>query len=249
MDWQAQAIVLSVRPHGETSAIVSVMTRNHGRYAGLVRGARSRTRRSVLQPGNLVSAHWRARLSEHLGTLTVEPAKSRAALVIADPLRLAALTTAIALIETSLPERDPHAALYDGLQAIIEVLGAGEAAHPLEWLPGMVSFERGLLSDMGFPLDLEQCAVTGVVEELAFVSPKTGRAVSEAGAGTFKDRLLPLPAFLAPQGPKPDMQSIAQALDLTGHFLAKIIYAPHGVDLPEARARFVDRVKKAANQI
>lgn len=249
MDWQAQAIILSVRPHGETSAIVSVMTRNHGRYAGLVRGARSRTRRSMLQPGNLVGAQWRARLSEHLGTMVLEPAKSRAALVMNDPLRLAALTTAIALIETALPERDPHAALYDGLQAIIEVLGAGEAAHPLEWLPGMVAFERGLLSDMGFPLDLDHCAVTGSQEALAFVSPKTGRAVSTAGAGTYKDRLLPLPAFLGPGAKLPDMPSIAQALDLTGHFLSRIIYAPHGVDVPEARARFVDRVKKAANQI
>ena len=164
-------------------------------------------------------------------------------------MRLAALTTAIALIETALPERDPHAALYDGLQAIIEVLGAGEAAQPLDWLPGMVAFERGLLSDMGFPLDLNECAVTGAVEGLTHVSPKTGRAGSKAGAGNYQDRLLPLPGFLSPNGPPADMKSIAQAFDLTGYFLQKIVYTPHGVELPEARARFIDRVKKAANQI
>ncbi|MGB1087520.1 MAG: DNA repair protein RecO, partial [Alphaproteobacteria bacterium] len=236
MDWQADAVVLGVRSHGESSAIVSVMTRDHGRYSGLVRGARSRRLRSVLQPGNLVAAHWRARLSEHLGTLTVEPSKSRAALVIADPLRLAALTSVISLVETAVPERDPHSAIHDGLSAVIEVLGAGEAANPLAWLPGIIAFERGLLADMGFPLALDECAVTGLSTGLAYVSPKTGRAVSEEGAGTYKDRLLPLPGFLTPVEQVPTANQILQALDLTGHFLARIIYAPHGVDLPEARA-------------
>lgn len=247
MEWHAEAIVLSVRPHGETSAIVSVMTRDHGRYAGLVRGARSRTLRAALQPGNRVKGHWRARLSEHLGTLTVEPTRARVALVIGDPLRLAATNAALALVETAIAERDPHTALYDGLSAILEIIAEDENTQtPLDWLTAYVAFERGLLHDMGFALALEECAVTGVKTALTHVSPKTGRAVCEAEARPYKAKLLELPTFLATASAPDEMKDIRQALDLTGFFLNKIVYAPHGSEPPEARARFYDRVRKTA---
>lgn len=247
MEWRAEAVVLSVRPHGETSAIVSVMTRDHGRYAGLVRGARGRSLRAALQPGNRVKAHWRARLSEHLGTLTVESTRARIALVIGDPLRLAASNAALALVETAIAERDPHAALYDGLSAILEIIAEDENTEsPLDWLTAYIAFERGVLHDMGFALALEECAVTGAKNELTHVSPRTGRAVCEAEARPYKQKLLPLPAFLANASAPDSVDEITEALDLTGYFIGKIIYAPHGSDLPEARTRFSNRLHKFA---
>lgn len=238
MDWTDEGIVLAARRHGESAAVCSLLTAEHGRHAGLVRGGAGRRQRGVLQPGNRVRAHWRARLPEHLGTYTVELCDAGAARVIDDPARLAALSAACALSEAALPEREPHGRVYNGLCALLESLSADEG-----WAAGYVAWELALLGDLGFGLDLGSCAATGRNDQLAYVSPKSGRAVSLAAGEPYRDRLLALPAFLiggASAGPM--AEDVAAGLRLTGHFLEHHVLAPAGRGLPPARRRFVERV-------
>lgn len=237
MDWHDEGILLALRPHGETSAIAEVFTRGHGRHAGVVRGGASRRQKGVLQPGAQLAVAWRARLADHIGSFTVEPLRSRTA-VLDDPARLAVLAAVCAMLHAALPERDPHAALWSDTVGLLDALAAGQAGAE-----GYLAWELRLLSDLGFGLDLSCCAVTGQREGLAFVSPRTGRAVSRAGAGDWADRLLPLPESLA-QGRPPGPQDLAAGLALTGHFLAREFAArgSAGRALPEARARLVQRI-------
>ncbi len=236
MDWQDEGFLLAARPHGETSAIVEVFTAGHGRHAGVVRGGVSRRMAPVLQPGSQLSLHWRARLSDHIGSFTVEPLRSRAGLM-ADPGRLAALSSLCALLHVALPEREPHPALWTDSVALLDRLEGPD------WAELYLRWELRLLADLGFGLDLASCAVTGAREDLAFVSPRSGRAVSRAGAGDWADRLLPLPAFLLGGEPGPD--DLALGLALTGHFLTREL-TPHlkSGALPEARARLVARLSR-----
>ena len=233
MDWTDQGIVLSARRHGEAAAVASLLTRAHGRHAGLVRGGWGKRGRAILQSGNTVQAHWRARLSEHLGTFVLEPEQPFAAGVFNDPLRLAALASACALADCALPEREPHPAVHDALGHLLAALVGEDSGWPEVY----VRWEIRLLADLGFGLDLKRCAQTGTESNLAFVSPRTGRAVSADGAGPWRDRLLPLPGFLGGAEPNLAIDSITQGLALTAHFLERHVFAPHGRALPAARQR------------
>jgi DNA repair protein RecO (recombination protein O) len=237
MEWSDEGIVLMVRRHGESSAIVSLLTLGHGRHAGLVRGGGSRRMRGFLQPGNGVSANWRARLEEHLGALTVEPLASRAALYD-QPGPLAALTAATALVEAALPERAPHPELYHLLTELLEVLDRPG------WPEAYIRWELRLLADLGFGLDLGSCAATGGNDGLAWVSPKSGRAVSLSAGEPWRDKLLPLPRFLSPEGGAPDLGQIDEGLRLTGWFLERHVFAPHNARTPDARERLVGYLRR-----
>jgi len=229
MEWDDEAVVLSVRRHGEHAGIVVLLTRQHGRTAGLLPGAWSPARRGVVQPGNRVRAWWRARLSEQLGTLRLELLAAHAAAALGDPGRLAALSAACALVERTLAERAPHPATFAALVALLEALPADS------WPSIYVHFELALLRDLGFGLDLSVCAASGRREDLAYVSPRSGRAVSQAAGQPWHDRLLPLPRFLS-SGGEGGRDEIGAGLRLTGYFLAR-----HAGPLPPARGRLADR--------
>jgi DNA repair protein RecO (recombination protein O) len=234
MEWTDDGIVLAARKHGESGLLVSLLTREHGRHAGLVKGGASRRSLGAYEPGNLVKAVWKARLEEQLGHFQCEPMRAQAAGFLSDAGRLAALTSALALIETAVPEREPHPGLFDSLQGLIGAL------EDEPWAEIYVRWEVALLAELGFGLDLTACAATGQCEDLTYVSPRTGRAVSRAAGELWKDRLLPLPAFLAlGEGGSP-----SEGLILTGWFLEHHVLAPHRKGLPPARTRLVDRLSR-----
>ncbi len=237
MEWRDQGILLSCRTHGETSAIIEVLTPERGRHAGVVRGGVSRRMGPVLQPGAQLDLTWRARLEDHLGTFQAELLRSRAALSMGDRLSLAGLNAVTALLLFALPERAAYPALYARTETLLDLLG-----QPDLWPLAYLKWELALLDDMGFGLDLSTCAVTGgAANDLSYISPRTGRGVSRAGAGEWADRLLPLPACLLGHGPAPDSE-IAQGFDVTGYFLRNRLAPELGhKPLPEARQRFVDR--------
>lgn len=230
-------VVLGVRRHGENAAVVTLMSEDQGRYAGLVRGAQSKRLRGVLQPGNRVEVSWRARLEDHLGTMTVELDRAHAAALLTDAGRLAALSSACALVDTGLPEREPHPDLYRSLDALMVALEADG------WAETYCRWEIGLLAELGFGLDLASCAVSGVVEGLTHVSPRTGRAVSAEAAAPYRDRLLSLPGFLRHNGMAGD-GDIDAALTLTGHFLQRHVYDVREKPLPDPRTRLWDRFRR-----
>jgi DNA repair protein RecO (recombination protein O) len=242
MDWTDRGIVLSARKHGETSLIVQLLTEQHGRHAGLVRGGTSSRARGLYQPGNLLSAHWRARLAEHLGNLSCEMVTGSAAALLDNGGKLAALSAAAALAEAALPEREPHADVFLSFSVLIAALGAARGAE--DWAPVYVRFELGLLASLGFGLDLERCAATGTNDNLAYVSPKSGRAVSLSAGEAWRDKLLALPRFLlADEDPAPG--EVGQGIALTGYFLERHVFAPHGKTLPAARVRLGARLASA----
>lgn len=235
MDWRDEGILLAVRPHGESSAIIEVLTREHGRHAGLVYGGQGARMAPVLQPGAQLDLAWRARLAEHLGRFRVEPVRARAAAIMADPAALAALNAVGALAVAFLPEREPNPALYDETLALVDALAAGAR----DWPAAYARWEVSLLAALGFGLDLARCAATGGTEDLAFVSPRSGRAVSRRAAGAWADRMLPLPGFLVGRG-APSAGAVREALRTTGHFLEHwACPAFERPAPPEARARLV----------
>ena len=234
MQWADEGIVLSTRVHGETSAIAELLTKNHGRHLGLVRGGRSKRLRPVLQAGNLVRATWRARLSEHLGSYTLELEEAHAARIFDERAALAGLNTLSALARL-LPEREPHAPLYDATRLVLSALAEGD-----HWQALLVRWEMGLLNELGFGLDLETCAATGVTDDLVYVSPRTGRAVSREAGEPYKDKVLMLPAFLLSSNGNttgPDKADIAAGFRLTGFFLDKHVWGPRALKPPDARER------------
>lgn len=239
IEWRSTGILLSTRKHGETSAIVEVFTPDQGRAAGVVRGASSRKMAPVLQPGAQLDVTWKARLEDHLGSYTVELIRSRAGQVMADRLALAGLSSTLALLSYALAERDPHPALYQETETLLDLICVTEA-----WPLAYARWEVTLLNDLGFGLDLTTCAATGTKDDLIYVSPKSGRAVSRGGAGAWANRLLPLPAALT-DGEEAE-GDITTALDLTGHFLAAWLAPAIGKPLPEARHRFVQLARKFA---
>lgn len=239
LNWRAEGMVLAARPHGETSAIVEVFTRAHGRHLGVVRGGASRKATPVLQPGNQVDATWSARIEAHMGSFAIEPLAARSAAVMGDAGALAAMSAICGMLSYALPEREAHAALYDRTVALADALAAGAAVA--DWAHPYLRWELALLSDLGFGLDLSACAVTGATEGLAYVSPKSGRAVSRAGAGEWADRLLPLPDVLAGGATTP--RAVVDGLALTGYFLEHRVAPAFGeARLPAARARLVARL-------
>ncbi|MFA5537781.1 MAG: DNA repair protein RecO [Gemmobacter sp.] len=234
MQWRAEGVLLSMRGHGESTAIIDLLTEEHGRFAGVVRGGASRRVAPFLQPGAQLDATWKARLDDHLGRFTVEPLRPRAAALLADRRALAGLAAVCALCSRALPEREPHPALYRATVALLDALGV--EGWPLLYL----RWELRLLEEIGFGLDLARCAVTGGTTDLAYVSPRTGRAVSRVGAGDWAGRLLPLPAFLRDLSPAATPADLGRALALTGHFLNRgLCPDPAARPLPEARARLV----------
>ncbi len=235
MDWRDEGLLLSMRPHGESAAIIEVLTAGHGRHVGVVRGGGSRKMAATLQPGTGLTLEWRARLEDHIGSFTVEPLRSRAHL-LSDRPGLAALMAACALLRVALAEREPHPGLYAVTLSLFDALGTEEG------IPTYLRWELRLLEELGFGLDLSACAVTGAVEGLAYVSPKTGRAVTRAGAGDWADRLLPLPAGLTGNGAMSQAE-VMVGLQLTGYFLdSGLRPVLQDKPLPEARARLVDLV-------
>jgi DNA repair protein RecO (recombination protein O) len=240
MEWRDEGIVIGVRRHGENSTILEAMTRAHGRHLGLVRGGRSPRLQSALQPGNSLGLVWRARLDEHLGAYAVEPLALRAGRLIASGLALSGVVYLGALLRL-LPERDPHESLYAALQVVADHLDEAGLAPAL-----VARFEAQVLAECGFALDLECCAATGARDDLIYVSPKSGRAVSAAAGAPWRERLLPLPAFLRPGVPaiSPGAAEIDDAFRLTGHFLARDLFAPRGLPLPDARRTFLAAAAK-----
>jgi DNA repair protein RecO (recombination protein O) len=240
MEWEAPGIILDVRPHGEGDAVATVMTEAHGTHRGLARGAQSRARAALWQPGNLVQLRWVGRLPEQLGSFSAEMVHPAAAVVMDDALLLAMLTAACAVAEGALIEREPQPVVFDGLLHLLARLPAGPVL-----LADQVRWEMALLAALGYGLDLSSCAVTGESEALSLISPKTGRAVSEAGAGVWRARLLPLPAFLR-DGGAGDPASWRDGLRLTGHFLERDAFGHHHRPLPQPRRALYDRVAALA---
>ena len=239
MEWRDLGFVLAARRHGEGALIIELLTAEHGRHGGLVRGGQSPRRRALFQPGNLVAAQWRGRLPEHLGQFECELVRAYAAPLIDDPDRLGALAAAAALVAAALPEREPQRDVYASFAALLATLDSGE-----DWPRHYVGWERDLLAALGFGLDLSRCAATGTADDLAYVSPRTGRAVSREAGAPYKARLLPLPQFLWRDSPA-DAAGIAAGLALTGYFLEHHLLAPQGRPLPEARRLFCDRMRRA----
>jgi len=245
MHWSDEGVILSARPHGESSVIVELLTRAHGRHLGLVRGGRSRTQRPVLQPGNLVRAEWRARLDEHLGNYALEGICLRAARLMETRASVFGLAWLSALLRL-LPERDPHPALYETLGIVLDHLPDPEIGPAL-----MVRFELAMLAELGFGLDLSECAATGARAGLIYVSPKSARAVSAQAGAPYADRLLPLPAFLITSSinAHPQAEDIAAGFRLTGYFLARDVYEPRGIAVPDARTSYIEGILRAERKI
>ena len=234
MEWRGEATVISMRRHGEHAAIVDLLSRDSGRITGLVPGGAGRRRSAMLQPGNRVSATWRARLDDQLGTITAEPLRARPGL-LASGATLDGLNATAALLVYALPDRDPHPALSDRSEALWDAMDAGD-----NWADDYIRWELALLDELGFGLDLSSCAVTGSATGLAYVSPNSGRAVTRDGAGEYADRLLALPAMLG--GPD-EGDHVAVGLTLSGHFLHRWLAVGHvGRPLPAARDRLAARL-------
>jgi DNA repair protein RecO (recombination protein O) len=241
MQWSDEGVILSVRPHGETGAVLELFTRQHGRHLGLVHGGRSRRLRPVLQIGNHVDATWKARLADNLGHFGVELRRGFAAHVLEDAAALAALTSMAALARL-LPERDPHPNLYE-----VTLFVLGFLDEPAVWPALVVRWELVLLEELGFGLDLASCAATGATTELAYVSPKSGRAVSVAAGEPYKDRLLALPAFLRGRAAGAvTREDVRAGFALTEHFLEARVLRPRDLKMPDARVRLLSYLRPNA---
>ncbi|MBX3575753.1 MAG: DNA repair protein RecO [Rhizobiaceae bacterium] len=239
MEWRDEGIILGTRKHGETSAILEVMTRAHGRHLGLVRGGRSRRQQPVLQAGNRVDLIWRARLDEHLGVFAVEPLELNAARLFDSATAVFGLQTLAAHLRL-LPERDPHEALFETLGAVI-----GHLDHPAAG-ELIVRFELLLLDELGFGLDLSECAATGARDDLAYVSPRSGRAVSRTAGDPWRDKMLALPGFLqAGTRHRAEPDEVDAGFRLTSFFFARHVYEPRGLAEPEARGGLLGALRKS----
>lgn len=235
--WTDEAALLATRPFGETSVIIEVFSQEHGRHAGVVRGGTSRKVAPLLQPGAQLSVTWKARLDAHLGSFAIEPIRSRAAVAMGDRLSLAGLNCVCSLLTMVLPERETHAALYNRTINLLDLLGQSDI-----WPLAYLRWEQALLEDMGFGMDLSACAVHGVNEDLAFVSPRSGKAVSREGAGEWADRLLLLPPVLAGKGDA-TADEIVKAMATTGYFIEhRLIKSLGDRPMPASRNRLIDAI-------
>ncbi|MCH2076803.1 MAG: DNA repair protein RecO [Rhodobacteraceae bacterium] len=231
MEWRDEGVLLVARPHGEGSAIIEVLTATHGRTAGVVRGGASRKMAPHLQPGAQLDVTWKARLEDHLGSYTVEPIRSRAATLMSDRRALLGLQSVCGLLSRLLPEREEAPDLYQDTTQLFDLMAATDA-----WPLAYLRWELSLLETLGYGLDLSTCAVTGATEGLVYVSPKSGRAVSEKGAGEWASKLLPMPKALLPGQEGPDSE-ISEGLETTGFFMAKAL---GDREAPDARRRLRD---------
>lgn len=240
MDWDDEGIFLGAKPLGEANAVAELFTLGHGRHLGLVRGGRSRRLRPLLQPGNRLRVTWRARLSEHLGGFNLELIEANAARALDDASALEAIGS-LAGLARLLPERDPHPSLY---AAALHVIAA--FAEPERWPALLVRWELLLLQDLGFGLDLSECAATGTETELVYVSPRSGRAVSREAGAPYDAKLLKLPAFLRDDGAAVGESDLLAGFALTGYFLERDVLAPHGLAMPQARERLLGLLARRA---
>lgn len=236
--WEDQAIVLKLRPHGENGGIVSLLTPQLGRHPGYVRGVHSKRMRGTLEVGSVVEARWQARTNDQLGSVEIELVKSTAAPFLNQPLKLGALQSACALCDASLPEREKHEGLYNGLLSLFDALGSDV------WGAAYVIWEIALLRELGFSLDLSRCAAGGDSSALAYVSPRTGCAVSYEAGQPYKEKLLPLPAFLKPNRGPCDDEDVYDGLQMTGYFLQNWVFAQANGGVPQDRLRFAERFAK-----
>jgi DNA repair protein RecO (recombination protein O) len=234
MDFTDEGILISAKPLGEANTVAELLTANHGRHLGLVRGGRSRKMRPLMQLGNHLSVTWRARLADHLGGFNVEMIEPHAARVLDDQAALAAIGSLTALVK-HLPERDPHPQLYYGALEVLQALDDASA-----WPALLVRWEMMLLQDLGFGLDLSECAATGTDADLVYVSPKSGKAVSRDAGKPYCDRLLKLPRFLVEQDATWSPADVLAGFALTGHFLERDFLTPHGLTLPASRTRLLE---------
>ncbi len=238
-EWRDQGIVLAVRPHAENGAVLSLLTEEHGRHAGYVHGGQSSKMRGILEPGNLVSVAWGARIADNLGAFTmIEQERHVTAGLMGDPLKLGVLLAACSLCDAALPEREGHAGLFYGLLALLESMD-----NEL-WGVVYVMWELALLRELGFGLELSKCAGGGDSERLAWVSPKSGQAVSEEAGAPYKGKLLPLPNFLKSQKGEVTDQEILKGVELTGYFLKHRVFIQDSRGIPEDRLRFEERFAK-----
>jgi len=244
MDWQDDGIILSAKRHGETSAIVRILTAKHGVHAGLVRGGFSKRQRANIEPGNRVQATWRGRLAEQLGSFSLEMLYPYGAQVMQDANRLAGLMAATSLVEAALPEREPHQNMFDAFEVFLKALDDDELCQSvMAWGSLYVKWELGMLSELGFRIDLSHCAATGVTDDLVWVSPKSARAVSRTAGIPYQNKLLALPAFLIQDGTiGKNIDDVLDGLSLTGYFLERHVFAPHDKLMPQARPRLVQRL-------
>ncbi|HVI30664.1 DNA repair protein RecO [Phenylobacterium sp.] len=240
MEFEDAAFVLTARAHGESGAIVELLTERHGKYAAHVAGGGSRKMKPFLQAGAPVTARYRARVSDQLGSATLEPAGEGPAALFDDKLALAGLSAAAAVAAGALPEREPHPGAYLAFEALSRAF-----AHPEIWPAVFVRFEAGLLEELGFGLDFSKCAATGATDDLVYVSPRTGRAVSREAGEPYRDRLLALPPFLLSSQARLQPGDVKAGLDLTAHFLEAFIFNPMNRPLPPARLWLVDRLAEA----
>jgi DNA repair protein RecO (recombination protein O) len=236
LEWQDSGIILSVRGHGDTGGVVSILTREHGRTMGYVYGATSTKTRGVLEPGNLVSIDWKAKSHDQLGTFTLELEKSIAADVMDDAAKLTAMQSACVLADKTMPEREKHTGMYEGTKALMASFATDI------WAPTYIYWELGLLRELGFGLDLSKCAATGAVDNLIYVSPKSGCAVSAAAGEIYKEKLLALPPFLRGEGGFEE-SDILNGLKLTGHFLLHRVFSQSNSNLPESRLRLEEKFR------
>jgi len=240
MEWEDEAYVLAARLHGETGAIVDLLTERYGRFAAHVAGGASRKMKPFLQPGSRVIARYRARVSEQLGAASLEPMGQGISGLFDDGLALAGLAAAAAIVAQALPEREPHPGAFHAMEALISAL-----EHPSVWPAVYVRFEAGLLEDLGFGLDLSKCAATGSPDDLVWVSPRTGRAVSRAAGEPYRDKLLALPPFMLSAQGGVGEGDVGAGLGLTGHFLESFVFGPLNRPLPPARVWLLDRLREA----
>jgi DNA repair protein RecO (recombination protein O) len=235
MEWADDAIVLTARRYGEAAVILEVLTRMHGRHLGLVHGGASRRLKAALQPGNSLRVKWRARLSENLGEFSAELVHARIGEMLDDRDALTGLGAFAEIARAALPERELHKSIFEASEILLDAIAAADFAH---WGPLYVRWETGLLEALGFGLDLSRCAATGSLDDLFYVSPKSGRAVSREAGAPYRERLFALPSFLlASQNASPTAAEIAAGMALTGYFILDRVLHPHGRKMPEARLR------------
>jgi DNA repair protein RecO (recombination protein O) len=237
MEFEDDAFVLSARVHGESGAIVELLTAQHGKYAAHVAGGASRRLKPFLQPGSRTVARFRSRVADQLGSATLEPVGEGPSALFDDPMALAGLSAAAAVTAAALPEREPHYGAFLAFEALQAAL-----SHPDIWPAVYVRFEAGLLQDLGFGMDLSRCAATGSMDDLIYVSPRTGRAVSRAAGEPHKDRLLTLPPFMLSSQSRLEPGDVRAGLDLTAHFLEAFVFGPLNRPLPPARLWLIDRL-------
>ena len=242
-EWSDTALILERRPHGESNAVVTVLSQSYGRHAGLVHAAASRSKKGMLELGNLVATDWQARLEGQLGTFRMELERSAPAACLDAPLKLAAIASCCALINAGIPEREPHSNLFDATIALLEIISLSEDDDT--WLAYYIRWEAGLLTILGFGLELGRCAVSGTADELIYVSPRSGCAVGRASVGAFADRMLVLPALLG--GAVVTNTEISSGLSLTGHFLGRRVFQLIHQDLPTPRWRLAHLVSRRYN--